>query len=46
MPGYDPTYNFQHTIHIRLGRVPILGNSLRPILNRVAPGWEEATNWA
>jgi hypothetical protein len=46
MPGYDRSYNFQHTIHIRLGRIPILGNSLRPILNRLAPGWEEATNWA
>ena len=46
MPGYDPDYTFERTIHIRLERIPILGKSLRRVLDRLAPGWEEAINWA
>ncbi len=46
MPGYSPTYTFDHTIHIRLARIPILGGRLRSVLDRFAPGWEEAINWA
>ena len=46
MPGYDPEYTFERTIHIRLGRIPILGKYLRIVLDRFAPGWEEFTNWA
>ena len=45
MPGYDPSYTFAHTIHIRLKRIPIMGAYLRRGLDRYAPGWEEATNW-
>jgi len=46
MPGYSPKYTFDHTIHIRLARIPILGRPLRSVLDRFAPGWEEAINWA
>ncbi len=46
MPGYDPKYNFEDTIHIRLKRIPIVGKYLRGVLDRFAPGWEEVTNWA
>jgi hypothetical protein len=46
MPGYDPDYNFQHTIHLHLERVPVLGHALRIVLNHLIPGWDEAVNWA
>jgi hypothetical protein len=45
MPGYDPQYTFQNTIHVNLRRLPLVGKYLRSILNRIAPGWEEAFNW-
>ena len=45
MPGYDPDYTFERTIHVHLQRIPIVGRYLRGILNRIAPGWEEAFNW-
>jgi hypothetical protein len=46
MPGYSPTYNFEHTIHVRLKRIPILGGPLRSVLDRFVPEWEEAINWS
>ena len=46
MPGYDPRYIFQRTIHLHIERIPIMGRALRRGLDRFAPGWEEATNWA
>ena len=46
MPGYDPTYTFDHTIHLRLERIPILGSYLRRLLDRLAPRWEESINWS
>ncbi len=44
MPGYNPEYSFQHTIHIRLRRLPF-GRLLRISLDRFSPGWEEAADW-
>src|ERR1019366_958709 len=46
IPGYDPTYTFDHTIHLRLERIPILGSYLRRLLDRLAPRWEESINWS
>jgi len=46
MPGYDPKYNFQHTIHLHLERIPVLGHALRVAFNHLIPGWDEAVNWA
>jgi len=46
MPGYSPTYTFERTIHLRLKRIPILGDSLRRGLDHFVPGWEEAANWS
>ena len=45
MPGYDPQYTFDRTIHVRLSRIPVIGKYMRGILDRSAPGWEEAINW-
>jgi hypothetical protein len=39
--GYDPSYTFDHTVHIRLARIHVFGSILRRILDRLAPGWED-----
>ena len=41
--AYDPNYTFDRTIHIRVGRIHLLGVPIRKILDRVAPGWDEST---
>jgi len=46
MPGYNPAYTFERTVHLRLKKIPVLGGSLRSVLDRLAPGWEEAVNWS
>ena len=42
--GYDPSYTFDHVVHIRLARLHVLGSVLRRILDRVVPGWEDTTS--
>ncbi|MGB0035906.1 MAG: hypothetical protein WBP79_10575, partial [Candidatus Acidiferrales bacterium] len=41
--GYDSTYTFEHTAHIRLARLGIVGRGMRLLLDRVLPGWEDST---
>src|ERR1700722_4019050 len=41
--GYDPSYTFDHTVHIRLARIHVFGALLRRILDRGFPGWEDTT---
>lgn len=43
IPAYDPTYTFDRTIHVRIGRVHLLGVPLRKIADRIYPGWDEST---
>lgn len=43
IPRYDATYTFDHTVHVRMARVRVLGTSLRQILDRFLPGWEDST---
>ncbi len=43
IPRYDPTYTFERTVHVRIGRLHIFGAPLRPILDRWVPGWEDST---
>jgi hypothetical protein len=43
IPKFPPTYTFDNTVHVRIGRLPILGMPLRSILNRLLPGWEDST---
>jgi hypothetical protein len=45
IPKYDPVYSFDHTAHIRLARIPMLGNFLLQSLNVLFPEWEETVNW-
>lgn len=45
IPGYDASYDYDITSHIRLGRVPVIGRSLRRVLDRFFPGWEDSVYW-
>lgn len=40
IPGYDLSYTFDRTAHVRLGRLGLPGLLLRKILDRFTPGWE------
>lgn len=42
VPHYDPSYNYYHTAHLRLARVPFIGPLLRSILETVAPKWSDS----
>lgn len=42
VPHYDPSYNYYHTAHLRMARVPIIGPTLRRILETVAPRWSDS----
>jgi hypothetical protein len=41
--GYEPSYTFDHTVHIRLARIHVFGLILRRILDRLASGWEDTS---
>lgn len=40
--GYDPSYTYDRTVHVRLARLGSLGYYLRFAFNRIAPGWEDS----
>jgi Transglutaminase-like superfamily len=43
IPNYDPDYTYGDTVHVRIGRVPIIGSLLRRATDRFFPQWEQ---WA
>ena len=45
VPNYDPAYTYETTAHVRLARIPVIGRSLRSLLNHVFPGWEDSIWW-
>lgn len=46
IPNYPREYNFDHFAHVRLARLPLDGLHLRPLLEAVYPGWDEAVDWS
>jgi hypothetical protein len=42
--AYDPAYTFDRTVHVRIGRIHVLGIRFRRILDRFFPGWDESTS--
>jgi hypothetical protein len=46
IPGYPPAYNYDEFAHVRISRLPLDGLRLRPVLDRVFPGWEETVDWS
>jgi len=45
IPNYPPSYTYESTQHVRLRRIPLIGNFLRRIFDFVWPPWEESINW-
>lgn len=46
IPGYPREYNYDRFAHVRLARLPLEGLRLRPVLEAVYPGWDEAVDWS
>ena len=46
IPGYPAEYNYERFAHVRVARLPLQGMQLRPILDRIAPGWDEKIDWS
>jgi hypothetical protein len=42
IPGYNPSYTFEHTAHVHLSRLQFIGHSLRQVLDHSVPGWEDS----
>jgi hypothetical protein len=40
---YDPLYNYDHTAHIRIGRLGYLGAPVQGIFDQLVPGWDSST---
>jgi transglutaminase superfamily protein len=45
IPGYDLSYNYEHTAFIHLARLPVVGALLQSTFNSVFPSWQERINW-
>jgi hypothetical protein len=43
--NYPSDYTYESTVHVRLTRIPWIGQRMREIFNFIWPGWEEALNW-
>jgi len=46
IPGYPLQYNYENYVHLRLNKLGLGAIRLRPVLNRVLPGWEERLDWS
>jgi hypothetical protein len=46
VPNYPREYNYDRFAHVRLSRLPLNGFYLRPLVDRVYRGWEEAVDWS
>lgn len=42
IPQYDPSYNFEHTAHIRIAAVPLIGKPAGRILDFLLPRWQDS----
>jgi len=46
IPGYPAEYDYKNYAHVRVARLPLQGFQLRPILDRIFPGWDEKLDWS
>lgn len=44
--GYPSEYSYDDFAHVRVARLPLKGPQLRPILDRIIPGWDEKFDWS
>lgn len=45
IPNYPSSYTYERTVHIRLRRIPLVGDFLRRLFDFAWPAWEESVNW-
>lgn len=45
IPNYPRAYNYAHSAHVRLARLP-LGLRLQRVLEEINPDWDEAVDWS
>jgi hypothetical protein len=45
IPHYDPRYNYVHTAHIHLARLPLVGLPVERALDSLFPHWDESVRW-
>jgi hypothetical protein len=45
IPNYPAIYTYESTVHVRLTRIPWIGQYLRGIFDFIWPSWEETINW-
>jgi hypothetical protein len=47
IPNYPREYNYEHSAHVRLERVPLFAVlHLRRVLDGIYLGWDEAVDWS
>ena len=46
VPGYPPPTTMRSFAHVRMARLPLDGMRLRPLLDRILPGWDERLDWS
>jgi hypothetical protein len=46
IPGYPAEYSYERFAHVRVARLPLQGVQVRPILDRIFPGWDEKLDWS
>ncbi len=47
IPNYPREYNYEHSAHVRLERVPLFAVlHLRRVLDAIFAGWDEAVDWS
>ena len=46
IPDYPQLYNYDIYAHVRVARLPINGLHLRPVLDKIFPGWDEKLDWS
>jgi hypothetical protein len=45
LAGYSPLFTYDHTAHLRMSRIPVIGSLLRRLLDRILPGWDNSVYW-
>jgi hypothetical protein len=45
IPNYSSIYSYESTVHIRLGRIPLIGKLLRRYFDFIWPSWEVSIDW-
>jgi hypothetical protein len=46
VPHYPPEYDYARFTHVRVARLPVVGQQVRSLLDWVSPRWDEAVDWS